>query len=124
MLHINQRMTKSDVEKAIFNANRNSLIKKYRQKLIRRETLKSIVENQVKLLDKALGRSYQSYRIDLPIRLQEPTLKNLDEKLSNELRVSYFGEDAQREGDPVKYMKKIKPYIYNIINREIEKKDL
>ena len=117
-VHINQRMSKSDIEHAIAMKDNDRKILK---RVIKHKTLKSIIENQVKLLNKALGRAYQSYQVDLPFKLKEPTLQNLDEKLANELKVSYFGEPSQREGDPVKYMKRIKPHIYNIINRELHK---
>ena len=54
-------MSKSDVEKAILNANRNRLVRKYRRNLIRRETLKSIIENEAELLEtfKDVRRKYQ-----------------------------------------------------------------
>ena len=77
-VHINQRMSKSDIEHAIAMKDNDRKILK---RVIKHKTLKSIIENQVKLLKTALSRSYRSYRIDLPFKLQEPTLQNLDENL-------------------------------------------
>ncbi|MCE2507602.1 MAG: hypothetical protein J4F36_14275, partial [Nitrosopumilaceae archaeon] len=86
-----RRMKKNDVERAILNNKRKGLFRKYRKNIIRLETLKSIIENESRLLETALGSAYRSHRIDGP---------------RQKTNINY-------------YIKRIKPHVYNLIKREL-----
>ena len=58
-----RRTTKEDVEREITKGRAQELTKKYRKNIVKKETLKNIIENEAKMLEQSLNGAYQSYQI-------------------------------------------------------------